>query len=120
MAAGSGVGSRLAAVPVEAVALLGEYVALMGLTPERLRALPTRPRAIVRRDGDGADRGDLIAGRLAGLGIGLRDGVRYTDMCAFRAIDRAALASIPSDRLRLGGGAALEMLADHLLRRSGR
>ena len=37
----SGVGSRLVAVPVEAVALLGEYVALMGLTPERLRALPT-------------------------------------------------------------------------------
>jgi hypothetical protein len=36
-----GVGSRLVAVPVEAVALLGEYVALMGLTPERLRALPT-------------------------------------------------------------------------------
>ncbi len=28
-------------VPVEAVALLGEYVALMGLTPERLHALPT-------------------------------------------------------------------------------
>ena len=37
----SGVGSRLVAVPVEAVALLGEHVALMGLTPERLRALPT-------------------------------------------------------------------------------
>ncbi len=37
----SGVESRLVAVPVEAVALLGEYVALMGLTPERLRALPT-------------------------------------------------------------------------------
>ncbi|MEE7491942.1 hypothetical protein [Methylobacterium oryzae] len=37
----SGVGARLVAVPVEAVALLGEYVALMGMTPERLRALPT-------------------------------------------------------------------------------
>ena len=37
----SGFGSRLVAVPVEAVALLGEHVALMGLTPERLRALPT-------------------------------------------------------------------------------
>ncbi|KAA0115635.1 hypothetical protein CIW48_28065 [Methylobacterium sp. P1-11] len=37
----SGVGSRLVAVPVEAVALLGEHVALMGLTPERLHALPT-------------------------------------------------------------------------------
>ena len=37
----SGFGPRLVAVPVEAVALLGEYVALMGLTPERLQALPT-------------------------------------------------------------------------------
>ncbi|MEE7506829.1 hypothetical protein [Methylobacterium mesophilicum] len=37
----SGIGPRLVAVPVEAVALLGEHVALMGLTPERLHALPT-------------------------------------------------------------------------------
>ncbi len=36
-----GLGSRLVAVPVVAVALLGEHVALMGLTPERLHALPT-------------------------------------------------------------------------------
>ncbi|SFU70542.1 hypothetical protein SAMN02799631_01852 [Methylobacterium sp. 174MFSha1.1] len=37
----SGFGPRLVAVPVEAVALLGEHVALMGLTPEGLRALST-------------------------------------------------------------------------------
>ncbi|RUP18909.1 hypothetical protein [Methylobacterium sp.] len=37
----TGFSPRLVAVPVEAVALLGEYVALMGLTPERLHALPT-------------------------------------------------------------------------------
>jgi hypothetical protein len=37
----SGFGPRLVAVPVEAVALLGEHVALMGLTPEGLHALPT-------------------------------------------------------------------------------
>jgi hypothetical protein len=37
----SGFGPRLVAVPVEAVALLGEHVALMGLMPEGLRALPT-------------------------------------------------------------------------------
>jgi hypothetical protein len=36
-----GFGTRLVAVPVEAVALMGEHVALMDLTPERLRALPT-------------------------------------------------------------------------------
>jgi hypothetical protein len=37
----TGFGPRLVAVPVEAVALLGEYVALMGMMPERLRELPT-------------------------------------------------------------------------------
>ena len=36
-----GFGPRLVAVPVEAVALLGEHVALMDLTPERLGALPS-------------------------------------------------------------------------------
>ena len=37
----AGFGARLVAVPIEAVALLGEHVALMDLTPERLQALPT-------------------------------------------------------------------------------
>jgi len=36
-----GVGTRLVAVPVEAMALLGEYMAVMDLTPGQLRALPT-------------------------------------------------------------------------------
>ena len=37
----AGFGARLVAVPIEAVALLGEHVALVDLTPERLQALPT-------------------------------------------------------------------------------
>ncbi len=36
-----GIGARLVAVPVEAMALLGEYMAVMDLTPGQLRALPT-------------------------------------------------------------------------------
>ncbi|GAC1347319.1 MAG: hypothetical protein NVSMB18_31950 [Acetobacteraceae bacterium] len=36
-----GFGAREVAVPVEAVALLGEHVALMGLTPAELAGLPT-------------------------------------------------------------------------------
>ncbi len=36
-----GLGSRPVAVPVEAAALLGEYLAVVGLTPEQLRTLPT-------------------------------------------------------------------------------
>lgn len=36
-----GFGTRPVAVPVEVVALLGEHVALMDLTPEQLEMLPT-------------------------------------------------------------------------------
>ncbi len=35
-----GFGTRLVDVPVEAIALLGEHVALMEVTPEQLRELP--------------------------------------------------------------------------------
>lgn len=35
-----GFGTRPVAVPIEATALLGEYVALLDLTPDQLRALP--------------------------------------------------------------------------------
>ncbi len=44
-----GLGTRPVAVPVEATVLLGEYLAVMDLTPEQLRALPTFDGA-----GDGA------------------------------------------------------------------
>ena len=36
-----GIGARPIAVPVEAVALMGEYVAIMDFTPDQLRAFPT-------------------------------------------------------------------------------
>ncbi len=36
-----GFGARPVAVPADAMALLGQYLALMDLTPEQLRALPT-------------------------------------------------------------------------------
>lgn len=36
-----GLGARPVAVPLDALALLGEYLALMDLTPDQLRALPT-------------------------------------------------------------------------------
>jgi glycosyltransferase involved in cell wall biosynthesis len=99
-------------------------------------------RVIVFMDGDGADRGDLVArivepvlrgshdfvlasrtrgerepgamlwhqvlaGRLAGWGIGMFYGIQYSDMCAFRAIDRAALADL--ELLEMGYGWNIEM-----------
>jgi hypothetical protein len=38
-----GIGARLIAVPIEAVGLLGEYVAVLDLTPEELVLLPEAP-----------------------------------------------------------------------------
>ncbi len=53
----------------------------------------------------------VLAGRLAGLGIGLRYGVRYTDMCAFRAIDRAALRALDLRELTYGWNIEMQMQA---------
>jgi hypothetical protein len=36
-----GIGTRLIAVPIEAVALLGEYVTIIDFTPEQLQGFPT-------------------------------------------------------------------------------
>jgi len=53
----------------------------------------------------------VLAGRLAGLGIGLRYGVRYTDMCAFRAIDRAALQALDLREPTYGWNIEMQMQA---------
>lgn len=53
----------------------------------------------------------VLAGRLAGLGIGLRYGVRYTDMCAFRAIDRTALQALDLRELTYGWNIEMQMQA---------
>ena len=103
-------------------------------------------RVIVFLDGDGADRGDLIAriagpvlagthdfvlasrtrgerepgsmlwhqvlaGRLAGFGMGALYGVRYSDMCAFRAIDRAALQRLDMREMTYGWNIEMQMKA---------
>ncbi len=101
---------------------------------------------IVFLDGDGADRGDLIAriagpvldgtqdlvlatrtlgtrdpgsmnwhqvlaGRMAGLGMGALYGVRYSDMCAFRAITRDALAGLDMVEMTYGWNIEMQMKA---------
>ena len=103
-------------------------------------------RVIIFMDGDGADRGDLIAhiagpvldgmqdfvlasrtrgqrdagsmlwhqvfaGRLAGWGMGARYGVHYSDMCAFRAIDRSALNRLRLREMTYGWNIEMQMRA---------
>jgi glycosyltransferase involved in cell wall biosynthesis len=53
----------------------------------------------------------LLAGRLAGWGIGALYGVRYSDMCAFRAIDRAALARLDLREMTYGWNIEMQMRA---------
>jgi glycosyltransferase involved in cell wall biosynthesis len=97
-------------------------------------------------DGDGADRGDLIAGivepirqgaydfviasrargerepgsmawhqllagQLAGIGVGALYGVRYTDMCAFRAIRRDCLDRLGMCEMTYGWNIEMQMKA---------
>ncbi|HUH83565.1 MAG TPA: glycosyltransferase family 2 protein [Stellaceae bacterium] len=103
---------------------------------------------IVFMDGDGADRGDLmaalvepirrgvhdfviasrtrgarekgsmswhqvLAGFLAGLGIGLLYGVRYSDMCAYRAIRRDCLERLDMREMTYGWNIEMQMKAAH-------
>ena len=53
----------------------------------------------------------LLAGRLAGWGMRLIYGVRYTDMCAFRAIRRAALLDLGMRELTYGWNIEMQMRA---------
>jgi glycosyltransferase involved in cell wall biosynthesis len=53
----------------------------------------------------------VLAGRAAGLGIGALYGVRYSDMCAFRAIDRAALQRLGMREMTYGWNIEMQMRA---------
>jgi glycosyltransferase involved in cell wall biosynthesis len=53
----------------------------------------------------------LAAGRLAGWGMQLLYGVRYTDMCAFRAIRRDALLALGMCELTYGWNIEMQMRA---------
>jgi glycosyltransferase involved in cell wall biosynthesis len=109
-------------------------------------AASPQARIIVFIDGDGADRGDLmallvdpirrggydfvsasrtrgrrepgamswhqlLAGRLAGLGTGVLYGVRYTDMCAYRAIRRDCLERLGMREMTYGWNLEMQMRA---------
>src|SRR5207253_6702871 len=53
----------------------------------------------------------LVAGRLAGVAIGLLYGVRYSDMCALRAIRRDALLTLGMRELTYGWNIEMQMRA---------
>ncbi|WP_428491068.1 glycosyltransferase family 2 protein [Rhodopila sp.] len=56
----------------------------------------------------------VLAGRAAGLGIGALYGVRYSDMCAFRAIRRDALGRLDMREMTYGWNIEMQMKAARL------
>ena len=53
----------------------------------------------------------ILAGRLAGWGMGALYGVRYTDMCAYRAIRRTALERLDMREMTYGWNIEMQMKA---------
>ena len=53
----------------------------------------------------------VLAGRLAGWGIGALYGVRYSDMCAFRAIGRNSLERLALREMTYGWNVEMQMQA---------
>jgi glycosyltransferase involved in cell wall biosynthesis len=68
-------------------------------------------RARGERDPGSIGWHQLLAGRLAGLGTRLLYGVRYTDMCAFRAIRRDALLALGMREMTYGWNIEMQMRA---------
>jgi len=53
----------------------------------------------------------VLAGRIAGWGMGVLYGVRYSDMCAFRAISRDALRRLDMREMTYGWNIEMQMKA---------
>jgi glycosyltransferase involved in cell wall biosynthesis len=53
----------------------------------------------------------VLAGRIAGLGTGFLYGVRYSDMCAYRAIGREALLALNMREMTYGWNIEMQMKA---------
>ena len=68
-------------------------------------------RARGRREPGSIAWHQLAAGRLAGLGMRLLYGVRYTDMCALRAIRRDALFGLGMREMTYGWNIEMQMRA---------
>ena len=63
------------------------------------------------REAGSMSRLQLLAGRLAGLGIRVLYGVRYTDMCAYRAIRRDCLERLNMREMTYGWNIEMQMRA---------
>jgi glycosyltransferase involved in cell wall biosynthesis len=68
-------------------------------------------RVLGRREPGSMAWHQIVAGRIIGAIIGLTSGRRYTDMCAFRAIRRDALATLAMREMTYGWNLEMQMKA---------
>jgi glycosyltransferase involved in cell wall biosynthesis len=64
-----------------------------------------------RREPSSMNAGQLLAGRLAGWLSGILYGVKYTDMCPFRAISRDALRNLRMTEMTYGWNLEMQIRA---------
>ncbi len=88
---------------------------LMALLVDPIRAgthdfvIASRTRG--KRDPGSMSWHQVLAGHMAGLGMRLLYGVRYSDMCAFRAIRRSSLEALALRELTYGWNIEMQMQA---------
>lgn len=68
-------------------------------------------RTLGQREKNAMNWHQVLAGRLAGLGMGSLYGIRYTDMCAFRAIRRSSLQGLAMSEMTYGWNIEMQMKA---------
>jgi hypothetical protein len=88
--------------------LIGEVVGPV-LDGTRDLVLASRTRGV--REPDAMLWHQVLAGRIAGFGIGSLYGIHYTDMCAFRAIERDALRRLGMREMTYGWNIEMQMKA---------
>jgi glycosyltransferase involved in cell wall biosynthesis len=88
--------------------LLGE---IAGPVLDGTHDLVLASRSRGRRDPGSMLWHQVLAGRVAGFGMGVLYGVRYSDMCAFRAIDRQALRRLDMREMTYGWNIEMQMKA---------
>ena len=64
-----------------------------------------------KRDPGSMSWHQVLAGQMAGFGMRMLYGVRYTDMCAFRAIRRSSLAALAMTEMTYGWNIEMQMKA---------
>ena len=88
---------------------------LMGLLVDPIRSgeydFVIASRARGKREPGAMSWHQLLAGRLAGLGIASLYGVRFTDMCAYRAIRRDCLERLGMREMTYGWNIEMQMRA---------